>query len=208
MPGRLSPTSTNRKLTMDFLYSPFEVKASSDNDGTFIGYASTFNNVDSVGDTVAPGAFKKTIADIYSGNVPWPALLSQHDSQTPIGILTSLEENETGLRLQGKIATNTERGANIYALLTMTPRPALDGLSIGYRAKDFSLHTTGPAKRTLKGVELVEVSIVTFPADRFARISGVKFEREPVVDEAQLREWAAEDLAMLFKASQGEPRYG
>jgi hypothetical protein len=33
----------------------------------------------------------------------------------------------------------------------MKPRPALDGLSIGYRrAKDFELHKSGAAKRTLR----------------------------------------------------------
>src|ERR1700730_118879 len=52
-----------------------------------------------------------------------------------------------------------------YALLKMKPRPAFNGLSIGYRAKDFELHRSGSgpngAKRTLKSVDLVECSLVT-----------------------------------------------
>jgi uncharacterized protein len=198
---------------VDILYSRFEIKTGTADDGTFSGYGSVFGNVDSYGDTVAPGAFRRTILDAKSGNAPWPVLLSQHDSHTPIGIWLDMAEDDHGLKLQGKLAINTKRGRDAYHLLKMTPRPALDGLSIGYRAKDYELHkhSTGPngAKRTLKAVDLIEVSLVTFPADRFARVASVKFEREPVVDEAQLRrEWAKADFEMLCRASQGKPRYG
>ena len=123
-----------------------------------------------------------------------------------------MDEDQHGLRLTGKLAIDTPRGRE---LLKLTPRPALNGLSIGYVAKDYELHKrgTGPngALRTLKAIDLREVSLVTFPADRFARVASVKswLEDEPVVDEAALlKEWAAEDFARLLKASQGTPRYG
>jgi HK97 family phage prohead protease len=177
---------------MQQTFCPFEFKADpNDNTGCFVGYGSTFGNVDSCGDTVAKGAFKKTIEDAKSGNTNWPAMLSQHSEGLPIGVWTGMQENETGLRLQGKLALNTTKGRDAYELLKMKPRPALNGLSIGYRAKEFELHrnNSGPngAKRTLKAVDLVEVSLVTFPADKFARVTSVKswFEDEPQpVDEA------------------------
>jgi uncharacterized protein len=139
-----------------------------------------FGNVDSYGDTVAKGAFRKTISDAKSGAAPWPAMLSQHggNDATPIGIWTGMDEDDRGLKLKGKLAVNTRRGADAYALLKMKPRPAFNGLSIGYRAKDFELHKSGQgpngARRTLKSVDLVECSLVTFPADRFARVASVK----------------------------------
>ncbi|MGZ5529883.1 MAG: HK97 family phage prohead protease [Limisphaerales bacterium] len=142
---------------MERILSPFEVKLASNDDGTFVGYDSTFGNVDSYGDTVAKGAFKKTILDAKTGAAPWPVLLSQHDQAAPIGILLDMDEDDNGLRLQGKIATNTKRGSDVHALLKMTPRPALNGLSIGYRAKDYELHKKGAgpngATRTLKAVD-------------------------------------------------------
>ena len=63
----------------------------------------------------------------------------------------------------------------------MKPRPAFNGLSIGYRVRDSELHRTGPIKRTLKQIDLVECSLVTFPADKFARVASVKswLEDEP-----------------------------
>ena len=159
---------------MDHIFCPFEFKMDSpgDDEGTIRGYGSTFGNVDSYGDTVAKGAFKKTIADAKSGDTPWPVMYSQHGStsEMPIGIWTAMDEDEHGLRLQGKLAIKTKRGNEAYALLKMKPRSALNGLSIGYRAKDFELHrnNSGPngAKRTLKAVDLVECSLVTFPADK------------------------------------------
>jgi len=90
------------------------------------------------------------------------AMLSQHDGQIPIGVWLDMDEDDRGLKLTGKLAIKTKRGADAYALLKMKPRPALNGLSSGYRAKEFELHRTGPVKRTLKAAELVERSLVTF----------------------------------------------
>jgi HK97 family phage prohead protease len=138
-------------------------------------------------------------------------MLSQHGGtdftdKTPIGIWIGLDQDDRGLKLKGKLAINTTRGANAYALLKMKPRPAYNGLSIGYRATDYELHKSGPIKRTLKSVDLVEISLVTFPADKFARVASVKacLEDEPVVDDAAVfKEMARRDwqrisrLAML-----------
>lgn len=193
---------------MDHIICPFEFKMDGygDEEGTILGYGSTFGNVDSYGDTVAKGAFRKTIADAKAGAAPWPAMLSQHGgtNQMPIGIWSDMNEDNRGLKLTGKLAIRTKRGAETYALLKMKPRPALNGLSIGYRAKDFEMHRGGPIKRTLKAVELVECSLVTFPADKFSTVTSVKSwaDDEPVDEAVLLREWALSerhkmrDLAM------------
>ena len=93
----------------------------------------------------------------------------------------------------------------------MKPRAALNGLSIGYRAKDFELHKSGSgpngAKRTLKSVDLVECSLVTFPADKFARVAGVKARLEPVVDEAVLaKNWALMEFEKMRRLMNHVPR--
>jgi uncharacterized protein len=198
--------SIKENYTMEYFYAPFECKADNSNDGTILGYGSVFNNIDSYGDIVAPGAFKKTISDVMTGAKAWPAMLLQHGDDTsagrsPIGIWTSMEEDSTGLRLQGKLAIKTRRGSEAYELLKMRPRAALNGLSIGYRAKNYTIHKTGPVKRTLTEIELVECSLVTFPADKFARVVGVKsyVEPLPVVVPYTMRELARADFEMLRK---------
>ncbi|MCX7177708.1 MAG: HK97 family phage prohead protease [Proteobacteria bacterium] len=65
------------------------------------------------------------------------------------------------------------RGAEAYALMSMKPRPAINGLSIGFVTREDSYdRVTGI--RTLKKVDLWEVSLVTFPANDAARVQGVK----------------------------------
>lgn len=146
----------------------------------FSGYGAVFGNVDSYGDVIQKGAFRETLKDARkSGN--WPAMLLQHggwgmgaDDMTPIGIWTSMEEDEVGLKVEGKLAP-TDRGREAYQLLKMTPRPAITGMSIGYFVKEFSLGTKPEEpRRTIKKVDLVEVSLVTFPANDKARVQDVK----------------------------------
>lgn len=157
----------------------------------FSGYGAVFGNVDSYGDVIARGAFKDTIARAKSSGI-WPAMLSQHGwsdgGETPVGIYTEMREDDHGLWIEGKLA-NTDRGREIYELLKMKPRPALNGLSIGFRAKEWAVRTSPEEpRRTLKVVDLLEVSLVTFPANGKARVMSVKSEFNPRDLEDALRD--------------------
>jgi HK97 family phage prohead protease len=197
---------------LEHIFCKFEIKNQRDEDGTFSGYGSTFGNVDSNGDTVAKGAFKKTIADAKNGNAPWPAMLSGSGDPNPIGIWTGMDEDEHGLKLKGKLALNTTKGLDTYNLLKMKPRPALNGLSIGYVAKDFELHKSGSgpkgARRTLKSIDLHECSLVTFPADSFARVASVKrwLDTEPVDEAALAQRWAMAGFEEMRRLMNHVPR--
>lgn len=168
--------------------SLLEIKfAGAESERSFSGYGAVFNNVDSYGDTIVPGAFAETLSRAKAGG-DWPAMLLQHgggflggaEDSTPIGVWTSMREDEKGLFVEGKLA-DTSRGRDIYALLKMTPRPAITGLSIGYIAKEWSVRTQPhEPKRSLKKVELIEVSLVTNPANPKARVSGVKTDAEEI----------------------------
>jgi HK97 family phage prohead protease len=157
-----------------------EVKfAGTENDMSFSGYGAVFGNVDSYGDVIAPGAFKDTLARAKTTN-DWPAMLSQHGSflggqdNVPVGVWTGMHEDTKGLVVEGKLAP-TPRGQELYQLMKMQPRPALNGLSIGYVAKEWSARSRPEEpRRTLKKVDLMEVSIVTMPANPKARVTQVK----------------------------------
>ena len=159
-----------------------EVKFASDKpeEMTFSGYGAVFGNVDSYGDVIAPGAFAETLAAAKNGG-QFPAMLSQHggfglsaEDMMPIGIWTDLVEDGTGLRATGRLA-NTPRGREAYELLKMQPRPALNGLSIGYIPKEWTARSKpDEPRRTLKKVDLLEISVVTFPANPKARVQSVK----------------------------------
>jgi hypothetical protein len=166
--------------------------ADSPDDMTFAGYGAVFGNVDSYGDVIAKGAFADTLKKARSSG-QWPALLSQHggmfgDDSTPIGIYTEMREDDVGLYVEGKLAP-TAKGKEAYELLKMKPRPAYNGLSIGFRPTEWVMRSKPEEpRRTLKAVDLLEVSLVTFPANGKARVTSVKSEFNPRVIEDGLRD--------------------
>lgn len=151
--------------TLDFAC---ELKATGDT-GTFEGYGSVFNVTDRGGDIVAPGAFAETLAAAKAAG-RLPAMLWQHRQAEPIGVYTEMDEDSVGLRIKGKLALKTSRGAEAYELMKMG---ALSGLSIGYRVRDDSWdRVTGV--RTIKKADLYELSLVTIPMNDASRVSAVK----------------------------------
>lgn len=146
--------------------------------GALEGYGAIFGNVDQGGDLIVRGAFRDTLKE-WKRAKKMPAMLVQHGGGfsdmdgIPVGIWDDMEEDEKGLRVKGRLINlDTERGKTIYGAAR---EGVLDGLSIGYRAKEFTWGTKpGEPQRTLKKVDLVEVSLVTFPMNNDARVSSVK----------------------------------
>jgi HK97 family phage prohead protease len=135
--------------------------------GVFVGYGSTFGGPpDAYGDVIAPGAFAKSLAD-HRERGTMPALLWSHDPAEPVGIWTELREDRNGLRVAGKLALEVRRGAEAHALM----KAGALGLSIGYIVRDAGRDS---GNRVLKQVELLEISVVSMPANHGARITGVK----------------------------------
>jgi HK97 family phage prohead protease len=145
-----------------------QLKAVGD-DGTVEGYGSVFGVRDSYDDVIAAGAYAASLA-AHKAAGTMPAMLWQHDATVPIGIWIEMVEDSKGLRIKGKLALDTVKGAEAYALLKMG---ALNGLSIGFISKQWAYDRETDV-RTLTEVELWEVSLVTFPANDKSRITGVK----------------------------------
>lgn len=147
---------------------------------SFSGYGAVFGNIDSGGDMIEKGAFRDTLKDARKTGI-WPSLLLQHggfgfdaDDMMPVGIIDSMEEDNIGLKISAVLA-DIQRARDVYALMKMTPRPAISGLSIGYIPVEFKNPTEpGGPRRTLTKIKLMEVSLVTFPANNKARITDVK----------------------------------
>lgn len=162
-----------------------ELKLAPSEDGgdamTFTGYGAVFNNVDAYGDVIEPGAFSSYLSDVQSGKQNWPAMLSQHggygmtaDDMTPVGVWSELSEDGKGLKVTGKLA-DTARGRDLRTLMKMEPRPAINGLSIGYIPKEWEPRSKpDDPRRRIKRIDLIEISPVTFPANSKARVDSVK----------------------------------
>jgi HK97 family phage prohead protease len=146
----------------------FELKAAGD-DGTVEGYGSVFGVRDNYDDVIAAGAYVASLAAHKSAGT-MPAMLWQHDASAPIGVWTEMVEDSKGLKIKGKLALDTVKGKEAHALLKMG---AINGLSIGFVSKKWD-YDREMEVRTLTEVDLWEVSLVTFPANEKARITGVK----------------------------------
>jgi len=156
---------------MQLKHKQIGFKADSVNDdGTFTGYGSVFNVLDSYREIVAPGAFKESLKAIKASGDPLPALW-QHSSSQPVGGYDLLEEDSHGLKVEGFLLKNEIPLANqAFALMK---RRVVKGLSIGYYVLEDSWNEKDRI-RTLQKLELVEISIVTFPANQDALIDEVK----------------------------------
>ena len=138
--------------------------------GKFTGYGSVFGVVDSYRETVEKGAFKATLAAIQQRGRPVPVLW-QHRSSEPVGVYTHLEEDDHGLYVEGQLLKDdVQLAKEAYALMNVG---AVSGLSIGYYVLEDSFNEKDRI-RTLKALDLVEISLVTFPANDDARIETVK----------------------------------
>lgn len=132
--------------------------------GSFKGYGSTFHDEDQVGDKVAPGAFKKSLAQ----NDKFP-LLWNHDPNKMIGSFKATEDGK-GLMIDADIVLGTSAGKDAYALLKAG---ALKGLSIGYRASS-TTYDREKNTRTINEMKLYEVSLTAFPCNEKAVVTSVK----------------------------------
>lgn len=138
--------------------------------GVFEGYASVFGNTDSAGDRIVPGAFAKSLnACKQTGR--WPPMLWQHDAAQPVGAWEDIYEDSHGLFVRGRLfVDDIALAREAYALLR---EKVVSGLSIGYRTREARRDTQSGA-RVLEEVDLLEISLVTFPANDMARIRAVK----------------------------------
>jgi HK97 family phage prohead protease len=156
-------------MEIRYIERPFEVKGVGD-DGVFEGFGSVFGNVDSYKEIVAPGAFTETLA-AWKSTGRLPPVLWQHRSGEPIGPYLDMVEQPIGLWVKGQLLVDdVQRAKEARALMKAK---AVNGLSIGFVTREDSYdRVTGI--RTLKKVDLWEVSVVTFPANPAAQISSVK----------------------------------
>ncbi len=165
---------------------PFEV----DSDNLiFTGYASVFDSPYSVADsrgvyqeTVNPGAFTKTLSE--RDDVKF---LINHDgiplARTKSGTL-ELREDEHGLFVKAELDESNPRVAEISSALK---RGDLSEMSFGFHAIKDEFSSDGE-QRTLKELRLLDVSVVTWPANpsTLATIRGVDLgELQNVLAEAR-----------------------
>ena len=109
--------------------SDLEIKNTDPDKREFTGYASTFGNVDSFGDSIAPGAFAETIRSRALSSDPLPVLFEHSRSlDSHVGEVLEMREDEHGLFIRAAL-DSTPEGIKAYNLLKGR---RIKGLSIGF----------------------------------------------------------------------------
>ncbi|TXC73958.1 HK97 family phage prohead protease [Sphingorhabdus soli] len=139
-------------------------------DGTFTGYGSVFGVVDSYNEVVAPGAFADSLKELQAKGRKIPVLW-QHMEREPIGAYDEVVEDGHGLKVAGRLLIDGVARAKEAQQLMQAG--IVSGLSIGYWVRESSFDEKTKI-RTLERLDLVEISLVTFPACDDARIEAVK----------------------------------
>lgn len=142
---------------------PFEIKTDAATIGRFTGRASVYGVTDAYQDVVMPGAFTKTLQD-HGGEI---IVLNQHNPSDPIG-RAKLEDSDTALLADGQLVLDLPSAKEMH---TRVLNNLVSGISIGYQTIKESF---AAGVRQLNQIELLEISLVTFPANQFARVTDVK----------------------------------
>lgn len=155
--------------TKDF---QLKIKSVDEEAGTFEGYASVYGVRDSYNESVEPGACADSLAK-HKREGTKPLMLWQHNPDEPIGVWEDLAEDAKGLWGKGLLLKGVRRADEAAIMLKAG---AIQGLSIGYREVDTEPADAGGPRRLIK-IDLLEVSVVSFPANRRARVDAIKSER-------------------------------
>ena len=163
----MDPKNKSEFKDIQYIDVDFEVKAIEDADDGFFrfeGLASTFGNIDKVNDIVVRGAFTESI------ETKTPIILWQHDSRNPLGMPEEIRETEAGLFLKAKLPKDDTLVSG--RVIPQIKVGSIRSMSIGFRIVEREFNDEGI--RLLKKVDLLEVSLVTFPANELAMVSGFK----------------------------------
>ena len=150
-------------------------------DGEFTGYASVFEGKDSYNDTISRGAFVDTIE-----NRRRPVrMFYGHSPGRVIGKWLEMCEDDHGLFVKGEFTPGNDDAKNVHALMK---HGAIDGLSIGFRIPKDGAEEIEDGGRRINKIDLVEISVVSLPADESAIIQTVKSISDEIKTINSLRE--------------------
>lgn len=131
--------------------------------GVVKGYGSIFDNLDSDGDIIKKGSYKKTIKE----NGSRVKYLYQHSMDKPLGKITTLQEDKKGLLFEAEIP-KTQLGKEVILLMKSG---IINENSVGILPiqKEYN-----GENREITEVKLFEISAVTLAANDQANIIDVK----------------------------------
>jgi HK97 family phage prohead protease len=157
-------------------FAPIEKQLGSESGSRVSGMAST-SDEDRSGDIVLPEAFRSSLAFFMENNA---LMFFNHDWNIPIGKIVRAEITEKGLFIEGELDDKADN-ETANQVSGFVDRNLLNAFSIGFRILDFDFREADesdefgfPKGRIIKDIELLEVSLVTIPANKNAMTNTFK----------------------------------
>ena len=144
--------------------------------GVVTGYFSAFNNIDSDGDVIVSGAYKKTVAENGPNGKNRIMHLLQHNPLMPLAKPMELIEDGKGLRFVSKI-TETSYGKDVIKLYA---EGVFNEHSVGF---EIIKSDNKAAYREIREIKLWEGSTVTWGANPNTPIESMKSWDKPKSEE-------------------------
>ena len=147
------------------------IKSLSLDSNTLSGYATTFGNIDSVGEVVMRDAFDADMLARFSKS-GW--ILCNHDKQRVVGFVTKAHTDYRGLFIEAELHSTPEAQSVKAIVKERLANRKEVGLSIGFHILDSRMRADGV--RELTKISLFEVSlcIAARPANELAQVAGMK----------------------------------
>jgi HK97 family phage prohead protease/HK97 family phage major capsid protein len=166
-------------------------------------YALAFNNVDSWGDIIAPGACDEFLKSENFGRM---ALCYQHDINEVIGVITDAGVDEKGMWIEADVLPTTT-GKNVQVLMKAG---AVKEFSIGYYADEYHYEKKDGYQydiRVLDAITVIEVSPVTRAANPQAVLIDAKNDNNdnPIKKET-MQETKIQELEQSLTTAQAEAK--
>ena len=157
----------DKVLYIDSAFSIKKEDSNTDSKSVYIeGYASTVDR-DRSGDVVSAAAWKKGLEN-YLKN---PIILAYHDHDDPVGRMVEHRIDSKGLWIKARISA----AAEIYELVR---DKILTAFSIGFKIMDADYDKSADVF-LIKELELVEISVVSVPANQNTLFSLAKAFKSP-----------------------------
>lgn len=192
---------------MEFKSLKFDTAGIDPDERTFEGYAAAYGNTDTDNDIIEAGAFAKSIKEAFPAKAI--KILWQHKTDTPIGIPIEMREDSKGLWVKSRIS-KTAKGDEALELMR---DGVINRMSVGFSIPGGKSQIDGQGIRHIYEGKLFEYSLVTWPANDQAIITGVKTLKEMrELAEGNLSEKARKELldemSSITALLKGEPLTG
>jgi hypothetical protein len=153
----------------------FKADSKPDDNGTFVGYPGPYDQRDSMGDTLAPGAFDAVVKSMTAAKL-FPPIVWDHQRGNPIGEQV-LSVDEKGLRTDGRLWIDPKLGLEdarkAYLLLKNTT------YYMSFWSEDWWYVKDNDGGRTIVRVDSIqETTITSHPATRAASLALVASQSE------------------------------